>query len=478
MKKQNPLPLLMALALVLGANAAFAMSPVLREIEDGFVRLHEEVRPCVVNIQTTGAAMEMDNRMQDFFRFFGVPDGRQMPGLPEGRRSPRMPRPRATGSGFIYSAEGYIVTNNHVVEDAEDITVRLYNEHEYEAKIVGRDPDTDLAVIKIESDEALPVARLGDSDKLKVGQFAIAMGSPQGFEGSLSFGHISALGRDNLWGLAQQGLRFQNLIQTDAAINLGNSGGPLCDINGQVIGINVAILYGANSIGFAIPVNKAKEVIPELIDNGKVTRGYLGVAVEDAHGDLAEGVDLPDEHGAFVKEVKEDTPAGRAGLKYYDVIRKVNGDVVEDATGLIRLISSYTPGTIVVLEVWRDGKAIDVEVKLAEWNPEIAMAADEPDSDDLGLIVREISPDLRRRLGLTEDIQGVLVTDVAPDSPAEEANLLHGDIVMEVGREPVSSVAEYREAVEKSAKPGKSVLVRYKRGNNDPNITVLKIDEE
>jgi len=477
MRQMKVMTLLVAAALLLGTGAAHAMSPVLKEMEDSFVRLHEEVRPSVVNIQTTGAAAEMDGRMEDLFRFFGVPEGQGTPG--PNRPAPRMPRPQATGSGFIYNAEGYIVTNNHVVEDAQEIVVRLFNGNEYEAKVIGRDPDTDLAVIKIEPGEELPVARLGDSDTLKVGQYAIAMGSPRGFEGSLSFGHISALGRDNLTGLAIQGLRFQNLIQTDAAINLGNSGGPLCNISGEVVGINVAILYGANSIGFAIPVNKAKEVVPELIANGKVTRGYLGVGVRDANGDLAEGVDLPDARGAFVDKVMEGTPAARAGIEYYDVIRKVNGDVVEDASGLIRLISAYSPGTIVVLEVWRDGKTIDVEVKLDEWNPDqVAMAGAERESDKLGLTVRDISADLRRRLGLDEAVQGVLVTDVEPGSPAEEANLLHGDIILEVARQVVPDTGAFREVVQEKAEPGASLLVRYKRGGNDPTITVVKVPEE
>jgi serine protease Do len=241
--------------LLLGGNAV-ARSPILKEIEDAFIRLHQEVRPSVVTIDTKGAPAQSETRgepdLEDLFRFFGVPEG----GRPRGPMRP-MPRTRATGSGFIYDTAGHIVTNNHVVDGADSITVRLSNGSEYPATVVGQDPDTDLAVIKIEADEVLPAVQLGDSDELKVGQFAIALGSPRGFEGSLSFGHISALGRENLAGLAAQGLRFQNLIQTDAAINLGNSGGPLANIDGEVVGINIAIVWGANSLGFAIPVNTA-----------------------------------------------------------------------------------------------------------------------------------------------------------------------------------------------------------------------------
>ena len=243
---------------VFTAGSAFALSPVLKEMEDAFVRLHEELRPCVVNIDSKGASKQGDidpDQLHDLFRFFGMPSPEQGPNMPRMKMPPRV----ATGSGFIYDKEGHIVTNNHVVDGADEITVKLWNEKEYTAKVIGRDPDTDLAVIKIDPDVDLPVARIGDSDALKVGQFAIAVGSPRGFEGSFSFGHISALGREEL---SLPGLRFQNFIQTDAAINLGNSGGPLCNLDGEVIGISIAIVYGANSLGFAIPSNTAHSSPP------------------------------------------------------------------------------------------------------------------------------------------------------------------------------------------------------------------------
>lgn len=477
MKTLRNVTILAAMALVLAMVPAGAMSPVLEEIENAFVRLHEEVNPTVVYIETKGSTDERQQmpRMEDFFRFFGMPNPQDQ----EEPRGRRMPRPRASGSGFIYSADGYVVTNNHVVEDAEDITVRLHDGTEYDAEIVGRDPDTDLAVIKVDTEgRKLAAAKMGDSDALKVGQFAIAMGSPRGFEGSLSFGHISALGRDGLGGLAVQGLRFQNLIQTDAAINLGNSGGPLCNISGEVVGINVAIIYGANNLGFAIPVNKAKEVVPLLIAEGHVTRGYLGVGVRDADDGFGESVGMSDGAGAFVKEVRPDTPAEKAGIQVYDVLRKVNGKVIEGASGLVSTISSYAPGETVQVEIWRDGETLTIPVTLDEWNPERANSTVERESAVVGLRLRDLTDDIRRRFQLDEDVTGVFVVDVEPGSPAEDAGIMHGDIITEMDREPVSSVDGFRRIAREKATPGAALLVRYLRGGDDGDITVLKIPQD
>lgn len=460
-------------ALVLLAVAATCFAPpahadtLLRQIEQSFIAIHENVGPSVVNIEITGRGGGEGQNMQDLFHFFGVP-------VPEGQPQ-QPPRTQATGSGFIYSAEGYIITNNHVVADAESITVKLSNGKEYSATTVGTDPDTDVAVIKIEPDEPITPATLGDSDQVKVGQFAIAIGSPRQLEGSVSFGHISALGREGLDGLRVQGLRFQNLIQTDAAINLGNSGGPLCDVDGKVVGINTAIVWGANSIGFAIPINVAKEIVPQLIENGRVTRGYLGVGIDDVQS-YAEAVSLPDNMGAFVKEVRPDTPAERAKLQTYDVIRKINGEPVQNASDLVRRISSFAPDAKIMLEVWREGKAIEVEVQLAEWQADAQMTSV---SDDLhGMQLRPLSPEIVERLGLDEGTTGVLIANVEPQSPAEAANLMPGDIIIEVAQKPVASPAELREAFEREGKPGKSVLVRFLRGNREPDITVVRIPNE
>ncbi|MCC6142494.1 MAG: PDZ domain-containing protein, partial [Candidatus Hydrogenedentes bacterium] len=348
----------------------------------------------------------------------------------------------------------------------------LWNGNEYDAEVIGTDPDTDLAVIKINANEDLPVAKLGDSDQLRVGQFAIALGSPRGFEGSLSFGHISALGRENLAGLAAQGLRFQNLIQTDAAINLGNSGGPLCNIDGEVIGINIAIVWGANSLGFAIPANTARDIVPQLIAEGHVTRGYLGVGIVDAR-EYAESLNLPDSSGAFVKKVQEGTPAERAGIEVYDVIRKINGEVVQDATDLVRKVSGIEPGKDVEVEVWRNEAPVTVDVMLDEWQ---AKTVEAPQSRSvLGIDVRAINPVIAERLGLPEGQSGVLITSIEPGSPAEEAGLQHGDIIIEIAREQVNTPEQFRDIMNREAQPGASVLIRYVRQGGDADITVLRI---
>ncbi|HEO72202.1 MAG TPA: PDZ domain-containing protein, partial [Candidatus Hydrogenedentes bacterium] len=459
------------LALVVGiGGAAQAVSPILQDLEQAFIRLHEEVRPCVVNIDTKGSVEISGPKMhqfEDLFRYFGLPtpDGE----APNMRRH-QIPR-QGTGSGFIVDAEGHIVTNNHVVEGADTIVVRLWNGREHDAEIIGQDPDTDVAVIKIDADEDLPVAKLGQSKTLRVGQFAIALGSPRGFEGSLSFGHISALGRE----LSLPGMRFQNFIQTDAAINLGNSGGPLCNIDGEVVGINVAIVYGANSIGFAIPIDNATEILPELISKGKVTRGYLGVSISDATT-FAEGLGLPDEQGAFVKQVQADTPAERAGIEPYDVIRKVDGDAVADASSLIRLISAKSPGSTVNVEIWRNGEVIEKHVTLAEWAGSVEEA--KRGKELLGFRVQTLSADLLERMDLPPDTKGALVIEVTPGSAADEAGLVQGDVITEVAQKPVTSRDEFEKLVREHARPGKALLIGLIRVDGESDITVIKVPED
>lgn len=453
------------------AGPAYALSPILQEVEQAFIRLGEEVRPSVVNIEVRGRVTLVPGGprdvdvYEDLFKFFGIP--------PEGR-SRRFQRPPAQGSGLVYDPQGHIITSNHVVKEAGEITVRLWDGDKYKAEIVGADPDTDLAVIKIDADRDLPVAKLGDSDLLRVGQFAIAMGSPQGLEGTLSFGHISALGRESFQLRQTKGLRFQNLIQTDAAINLGNSGGPLCNIDGEVIGINVAIIsgYGAESLGFAIPINTVKKTVPTLIAEGKVTRGFLGVFIDNA-SDYQDEIGLPDGNGAFVQNVLEDTPAERAGLKPYDAIRKVDDNIVKDASDLMTKISDYAPGTEVTLEVWRDGKLLKIDVSLSEDQGDTVVASLE--ENVLGMRVQALTRDMAKAMGLGSGTQGVVVKDVEPGSPADETGIRHGDVILEIAKREVTDVREFRRLIQEYGKPGSSVLVRIARGAELPFIRKIEI---
>lgn len=469
MNRQFFAVVLTVLIAVLASGIAAAQSPLLKEIEDSFVRLHEQIGPSVVSIEVKGPAGEDAEDMDLFRRFFGVPNPER------GQRAP-MPRPQAQGSGFIFDKEGHIITNNHVVEDAETILVKLWNGSEYEAKLIGNDPESDLAVVKIASVEELPAARLGDSDAIKVGQFAVAIGSARGFEGSVSFGHISAIGREGLRGLAVQGLTFQNLVQTDAAINLGNSGGPLCNIAGEVIGINTAIVWGANSIGFAVPVNTAKTVIPQLIEQGRVTRGYLGVAIEDAKI-YADAAGLPDSKGALVKRVQEGTPADTADIRVYDVIRQVNGEAVADAADLVRKISSCLPGSQVTVQVWRDGAEVEIPVELHQ--RDLAVVQPDREQDIMGIRVRAATPEVIERLGLETGVKGVVITDVKAGSPGHDARLGAGDVIIEVAKTPVGTPGEFIAAMKAHAQPGKSVFVRFIRaGGGEPDITVIRVPDK
>jgi serine protease Do len=459
------------------ARPAAAVDGMLRDFEAAFIRIGDEMRPCVVNIEVKGRTPEEigDRGMEfyeDLFKFFNIP----IPS-PEERPRPntrwRWPRPVVGGSGFIYDKQGHIITNNHVLEDAGTIKVRLWDGKEYDAKIVGKDPDTDVAVIKIEADRDLPAARLGDSDKIQVGQFAIALGNPGGLEGTVSFGHISALGREHL--RLPEELRFQNFIQTDAAINLGNSGGPLCNIDGEVIGINTAIVLGGQSLGFAIPINTAKRILPELIARGKVTRGFLGVMVRDV-GDLAEALDLPDGKGAYVEQAMPGSPADKAGIKVYDVIRKVNGEPVEGSSQLVSKISVMAPGATATLEIWRNRAAKVVEVKLDEYEGDVEKEVE--GKKVLGIEVESLTPEIAGRLGLEPRAQGVLVTEVEPDSASEDAGLIEGDIILDLDQKPVRNAEEFYRLLEEHAVPGKSFLVRMVRPGGEPNTRVIKVPAE
>ena len=367
---------------------------------------------------------------------------------------------RGAGSGFIIDADGDILTNNHVVERAGRITVKLSNGTNLRARVVGTDPDTDIALIKVDSAGALPVAPLGDSDALRVGEWVCAIGNPLAYEHTVTVGVVSYIGRK----LFDKSL--DHYIQTDAAINFGNSGGPLINSRGEVVGINAAISQRASNIGFAIPINQASAILPQLKKTGRVSRGYMGVALTNVTPDLQRSLRLTSPHGALVQDVNEGSPGRRAGLRPYDLIVSVDGRLVQNDDELIREIAQRTPGSLTRLNVMRDGRPRRMQVRLVERpgrEPDLvpangagqlraaAQRSDPPTS--IGLTVRELDRRVPR------GTPGVMVAQVEPLGPAAEAGIERGQILMEINRQSIGSVADFRR-VTRELKPG-DVLVVY-----------------
>jgi serine protease Do len=350
------------------------------------------------------------------------------------------------GSGVIVREDGLILTNNHVVKDAAKLTVRLNDKKEYEAKVVGTDPSTDVAVIKIDA-HGLPAAQLGDSDHVAVGQWVIAVGNPYELLHTVTAGIISAKGRSAI-GLAT----YEDFIQTDASINPGNSGGALCDLDGKVIGINTAITSpsGANAgIGFAIPINMARQVMDQLVSDGKVSRGYLALLPQDIDEELAKAMHLDSTDGALVGDVTPGGPADKAGIKRGDVIVEFNGKQIKDSADLRNVVAATNPGTRVKVEVERDGHHKTLEVKPAERPTEVAQAETknpEEAGDNIGIRVQDLTPGVAAQLGYQHE-HGVLVAGVEAGSPAEEAGLQRGDLIEQVNNHDVSSVKEFKKTL-------------------------------
>jgi len=433
-------------------------------VPSSFANLAESSEPTVVNIKVTKVEKTSMPGMPDleespfgdmFKQFFG-----DMPKGPGSFKS------QGAGSGVIINSDGTVLTNNHVVDGASDIVVTLADKKEYKAKVIGRDPKTDLAVIKIEGRGPFKAAALGDSDRARVGEWVLAIGNPFGLSNTVTAGIVSAKGR-----VIGEG-PYDNFIQTDAPINPGNSGGPLLDMRGEVIGINTAIIPNGQGIGFAIPINTAKALLPELETKGSVTRGYLGVNIQDVTPDLAATLNLKEPKGALVAGVMEGSPAEKAGVKTGDVITGFAGKKVEDPHQLSALVAATPVGTEAPLVVNRGGKDMTLNVKVAKLgaNEPGAGKSQEVSHGKWGLQLQDITPDLARQLG-SKSHSGVVVAGVQPGSPAENANIQRGDIILEVNRHPVKSVGEVKELVSRDHKD--SLLLLIQREGNDLYV-VLK----
>lgn len=404
-----------------------------------FADVAERLNPAVVNVNATSRGESRGRRRVDA----DEPEGREFFGRP-GRDRDREPPRRGAGTGFLIDADGYILTNYHVVEDAERILVGLADGRRLRAEAIGADPDTDVALLKVESSRPLPFAPLGNSDDLRVGEWVVAIGNPLAYEHTVTAGVVSFLGR-KLFDSS-----FDRYIQTDAAINFGNSGGPLINTRGEVIGINAAISSRAPNIGFAVPINMATAILPQLKDRGRVTRGYIGVMLRDVDPDLQRWLGLSSSQGALVQDVTAGSPGARAGIRPYDVIVSVDGSAVADHDALIQVIAASRPGTTRALQLLRDGHHLTVPIKLAE-RPQsdrqaAARRADTPPargSQDLGLAVRELDHQAASRLQLPDGMQGVFVWRVEAPGPASEAQIERGDVLLEINRQPIRSYADF-----------------------------------
>lgn len=423
-----------------------------------FVSLAKKFRPVIVNISTTQVSegaqglpspFGEEDPFGDFWkRYFGGP-------------SPRGPqKQKSLGSGFIIDRDGSILTNNHVVENAEKIVVKLADEREFEAKVIGKDKKTDIAVIKINTKGSFAVPPLGDSDQLEVGEWVMAIGNPFGLDNTVTAGIVSAKGRHIGAG------PYDNFIQTDASINPGNSGGPLINLRGEVVGINTAIFSrtGGNiGIGFAIPINLVKELLPQIKGKGKVTRGYLGVLIQKVTPEIAESLGLEKARGALVANVSKDGPAERAGIKVGDVIIEFDGKEIKDSNDLPIVVARTPVDKKAKLKVLRDKKEVGLTVAIGELKDEEVVASTK-EKGELGLTVQRVTPQIAESLGL-DRAEGVVITAVEQGSPGDEAGLRRGDVILEMDRKPIRALADYRKAVGE-IKKGKGILFLVRRGEN------------
>lgn len=442
---------------ILVAQGSISQSNIssLVELENAFVKVAEEVKPAVVNL-----SIEKKIRGQVFSPWFRFKDEFRDPFFDDffdhffKNFEEREYTQQSLGSGVIVNSKGYILTNNHVIKEADEIKVTLLDGRTFKGKIVGADPKTDLALIKVDAKDSLPIARLGDSDEVKIGSWAIAIGNPFGLDHTMTVGVISAKGR--AIGVAE----YEDLIQTDASINPGNSGGPLVNIRGEVIAINTAIVAGGQGIGFAIPINMAKKIIDDLIEHGKVIRAWLGVYIQEITPELAEkfkGAEA--KKGVLISMVMSDSPAEKAGLKRGDIILSVDGKNVSTPSELQKEILKRKFGQKVRLEILREGRIITVDIELSQLKETKELVESETTVSWRGMTVQTLTPELARHFGLSTGEKGVLISEVTPGSLAHKTQLHRGDLIKEINHHQIAELSDFKNAVKKLSEGDDAMLV-------------------
>jgi len=454
----------------LNAQAPRLMAPpVAADGTLSFADLVERVSPSVVSVLVEREVQSpaLPSQFEDFFNFrFGQPDQRRSDPFDDGTR-----RAQAEGSGFFIDRSGHVVTNNHVIDDAESIRVQLSNGDTVDAELIGADPLTDLAVLKVDIDDAQPFVEFAEDVNVRVGDWVLAVGNPYGLSGTVTSGIVSAIGGQN------RENQYLDFIQIDAPINRGNSGGPTFDLKGRVVGVNTAIYSpngGSVGIGFAIPAKVARETVRQLIANGAVTRGWLGIQLDEITTELAAALELKSRDGVLVNDVIEGTPAAKAGLAAGDVIVEIDNDKVNNPNELSRRVASYAPGEKVKVKVLRDGKAKTVNVTLGARDEDANTVEERPSANDndtlsseVGVRVSELNDSLRQQFRVPRGVDGVVVTGVRPNSPAEDAGLRPGAVILEVEGEDIRNADELRDKIENAKEDGKdAILMRMQFGQN------------
>lgn len=478
---------LLTTALALLAILAMTTAAQARTAPESFADLADKLLPAVVNISTTQTVEGRDlpempqlppgSPFEDFFKEF----------FDRNRPQQRQRKATSLGSGFIIDPKGYVVTNNHVIQDADAITVITHGNTRLEAEVVGRDPKTDIAVLKVKPQGKLASVSFGNSDKTRVGDWVLAIGNPFGLGSTVTAGIVSARGRDINSG------PYDDFLQTDASINRGNSGGPMFNMDGQVVGINTAIYSpsgGSIGIGFAIPSASAKLVVRQLIDHGEVKRGWLGVHIQTVSEEIAESLGMKEAKGALVASVTEGGPAEKAKIKPGDVIIEFNGRAVKEMRKLPRMVAETPVGRAVDVTLWRDGKTVRVKVDLGELSEgEAKMAAKGGDGKkkdkggaveipELGMSLSSVTDALRERFDLPEDAKGVVITGVNADGPAAEKGLRPGDMMVEVGQEPVSSPDQVKSKVKAVQKAGRKSVLLLVQGQGGLRFVAIRLAKE